>query len=105
MVHLTVAPISGDIQGFHHVTQIGGNIAIPVPHEIGLSGFGSNPIPARLAQDIFDDLNDVVVSSWASLIKLSKASEVVVRSNAKGATVSFRNLILTPPLLHIVKLD
>ena len=97
LIHLSIAPISEDVQAFHHLTQIGGNIATPVPMIVALSGFDSNPLPIRLDSDLFLDSDDVVVPPWKNLTKISSAQDVISLSSRSGSNVTFRNIITIPP--------
>ena len=48
MMFLTVEPITKDIQFLHHVSAIGGNIAMPNSIIVAISGFGANALAVRL---------------------------------------------------------
>ena len=54
LVYLSVELITKSIKIIHHLTAIGGNIAIPETVLVDISGFGSSPLAVRLDPKIFD---------------------------------------------------
>ena len=46
--YLSVEPITKVVQIIHHVTSIGGNIAMPKTIFVSFSGFGASPLAVRL---------------------------------------------------------
>ena len=45
LISISVAPITNDIQVFHHMTKIGGTLTNPVESIVGLKGFLSHAHP------------------------------------------------------------
>ena len=50
LMFLSVEPITKEIQLLHHVSAIGGTIAMPTPIIIAISGLGSNALSFALTQ-------------------------------------------------------
>ena len=97
LIYISIAPITEDMQVFHHLTQIGGNISMPKPHIVALSGFGSSPISIRLHDELFDDSDQVIVPPWKKLEALTSAKEVLALKSTGGSSMDFRNILAVPP--------
>ena len=97
LIYISIAPITEDIQVFHHLTQIGGNMSMQSPQIVALSGFGSSPTSIRLHDELFDDSDQVTVPSWKKLEALTSAKEVLSLRSIGGSQMDFRNLMATPP--------
>ena len=55
LMYLSVEPITKAVQIIHHLTAIGGNIAMPETIFVAISGFGVSPLVVHLGPKLFDD--------------------------------------------------
>lgn len=53
LVSISIAPITKEIQVFHHMTKIGGTLTIPDDFLLALQGFSSKAIPVQFDNEIF----------------------------------------------------
>ena len=61
LMYLFVEPITKAVQIIHHLTSIGGNIAMPETIFVAISGFGASPLVVRLDPKRFDDTEEFKV--------------------------------------------
>ena len=54
LMYLSVEPITKAVQIIHHLTAIGGNIAMPETVLVAISDFGASPLAVRLDPKSFD---------------------------------------------------
>ena len=78
LVYLSVGPITKSVQIIHHLTAIGGNIAMPETIFVAISDFGASPLAVRLDPIFFDDTEQFKVPSWASITRVCQCRQ---RSN------------------------
>lgn len=62
IIFLSIALISADIQIFHQLTQIGGNISMSKTNIVTLAGFDSSHLSTRLDNNLFQGLDNVIFS-------------------------------------------
>ena len=99
-MYLSVEPITKAVQIIHHLTAIGGNIAMPKTIFVAISGFGASPLAVRLDPKRFDDTEEFKVTSWASIAGLANAANVAtIPTNARDLKLKFRHIIALPPFL------
>ena len=98
LVYLSVEPITKAVQIIHHLTAIGGNIAMPETIVVAISGFGASPLAVRLDPKLFEDTKEFKVPSWESITGLANAANVATTTtNARNLKLKFRHIIALPP--------
>ena len=101
LIYFLVAPITEELQTFHHLTHIGGNISMPDSILVALIGFGPSSIPIRLPETHFKLSNDVTIPAWKKLKKFASPKDVLDLKLEGGSVISFRNIVTIPPLLAL----
>ena len=100
LMYLSVEPTTKSVQIIHHLTAIGGNIAMPETIFVTISGFGASPLTVRLDPKNFDDTEDFKVTSLESITRLANAANVsTATTNARNIKMKFRHIIALPPFL------
>ena len=90
LMYLSVEPIIKDVQIIHHLTAIGGNIAMLETIFVAISGFGN----------FFVDTKEFKVPSLAIITRLSNASNVATTTTkARDPKLKFCHIITLPPFL------
>ena len=97
-MYLSVETITEAVQIIHHLTAIGGNIAMPETIFFAISGFGASPLAVRLNPNFFDDTDEFKVPSWGSITGIANASNVsITTTNARNLKLKFCHIIALPP--------
>ena len=100
LIFLSVEPISGNIQILHHLTILGGSIAMPDSVVVALKGFSSLPVILRLDDDFLTDTDSTRVPSWSAIEALTTPDQVSSTvPDARNTMTTFRNIIAIPPFL------
>eukprot|EP00957_Ditylum_brightwellii_P048525 3682121-Ditylum_brightwellii.AAC.1 len=66
---MALAPVSGKIFVFHHLTELGGSIANPLSKVVALIGMGPSALTIQLELDSFEDQDEMKVPTWANIKK------------------------------------
>ena len=97
-MYLSVEPIFKAVQIIHHLTAIGGNIAMPETIFVAISGFGASPLAVLLNPKLYNNTKEFKVPSWASITGLANAANVATTTtNARNLKLKFRHIIAHPP--------
>jgi hypothetical protein len=95
---MALAPVSGKMFVFHHLTELGGSIADPMSKVVALKGMGLSAMPIQLELDSFEDQDEVKVPTWANIKKVLSPSDVAGLS-AGTAKKRFKQMVSLPPFL------
>ena len=100
LMYLSVEPITKAVQIIHHLTAIGGNIAITETIFVAILGFGASPLAVRLDPKMFDDTKEFKFPSWTGITGLANDANVATTTtNARNLKLKFRHIIDLPPFL------
>ena len=97
LMYLYVEPITKSVQIIHHLTAIGGNIAMPETVLVAISGFGLSPLAVRLDTKIFYSTEEFKVPPWENITGLVNAANLATTTtNARNVKLKFRHIIALP---------
>ena len=103
LICLSITPITGEIQVFHHLSTIGGNLALPDTTLIALSGFGSEATSVILPPDTFSEKTKIGILSWDEIKDITDPTKVKRTTppptRARAPSMYFRKIIHSPPFL------
>ena len=100
LMYLSVEPITKNIQLLHHISAIGGTIAMPNAIIVAISGLGSNAFPVRLDSNLFASTDDFRVPPWVNMESITTATGVATTTATNRNTeMKFRPVIAIPPFL------
>ena len=100
------APITEEIQVFHHVTSIGGTLACPDKAIVGLSGFTSLTQISQFPADLFTTTSKVKVPSWTTINAIKTPAQVLsTTAPTRASALVFRPILHIPPLLYKAFID
>ena len=100
IMYLSVEPITKSFQIIHHLTAIGGNIAMPETVLVAISGFGASPLAVRIDTKIFDGTEEFRVTSCTNITGLVNSANVATTTtNDRNVKLKFRHIITLPPFL------
>ena len=99
LISISVAPITNDIQVFHHMTKIGGVITNPTESLVALKGFSSSATPVQFDFELFSTSATIKCPSWDSIKAVKDTAEIAALViSAEPLEKKIRKVMLLPPL-------
>ena len=99
LISISIAPITNDIQVFHHMTKIGGVLSNPTESLVALKGFSSSASPVQFDFELFDSRASIDCPSWESLKAVKDAAEIsALEAPTPAVEKNLRQVMLLPPL-------
>ena len=99
-ITMSVAPVTKDLQFFHHCTTIGGSrIKKDQKFFVALQGFGAMAIPVVIDTDAITKETQVKCPKSTDVIEYSTVDAVMVARAAKCKVFNTKPVVLLPPVL------
>ena len=103
LMFLSVDFITKDIQCLHHVTVLGGKIAIPDNVIVTISDFGASSQLVQFNPDIFAFIDEFRVLTWVNITGIDTASVSTTIANTRNVLMKFHHIITIS--LFLTKFD